>query len=532
MCNRFITTALPTALLVLLLGACASGDDQLETMNDHIQSIRLALCISTGQPGTRMSASTTQQESSNFQVQDWHLLPFSETAPVGSSSTSLSGNVAEQLERYEATSNFYDDKSVKIPDDTRSFLCYCRAGRATGDDDFTKGAINITGLNDVAATATTSDITFSPKVIYEGTTTKEIAQNIADYLTNIAQYIPTEKEDFFLEFVNNGHPIAASSTNVQKLATWAQTDGGVTTLPEISNEESIKGYPANINLPDGAAVVKWNFTEKKFEPQIQTTTEANINSLDRFVYPAELWYYANSPIRTSEELLTESFAYSTWENVLNAFGPVDSDEKVMRGGIHSVAVVNPLQYAVGRLQIKLSSTLEDADKYPLTAVFVSGQYSQAYDFTPNGSIDEKIIYDKYTVDEGYTMKGKYDNGTDIPPTNTLVFQTQDGKSVRFALEFENNSGQDFEGANGTVFNGTKFYLVGTIDLDAVDSDADTPDDVKHRVFTKDYITQGTVKISSLKEARTYLPDLLDPRLEIGIKLQTNWIQSSTTNVPL
>jgi hypothetical protein len=57
-------------------------------------------------------------------------------------------------------------------------------------------------------------------------------------------------------------------------------------------------------------------------------------------------------------------------------------------------------------------------------------------------------------------------------------------------------------------------------------------DYTRRVFTKDHITTGTVTISSLQNAYPYLPDLLDPRLEIGIKLVTDWIQSTTTNVPL
>ena len=55
---------------------------------------------------------------------------------------------------------------------------------------------------------------------------------------------------------------------------------------------------------------------------------------------------------------------------------------------------------------------------------------------------------------------------------------------------------------------------------------------KNRVFTKDYITQGIVKIESLKQAYTYLPDLMDPRLEVMLKLEPDWIQSTTTNVPL
>ena len=99
--------------------------------------------------------------------------------------------------------------------------------------------------------------------------------------------------------------------------------------------------------------------------------------------------------------------------------------------------------------------------------------------------------------------------------------------MRFALEFVNDSNNDFRGADGIIFRGTKFYLVGTIDVTGGQSE-----DYKNRAFTKNYITQGTVKISSLKQAYPYLPDLLDPRLEIAVKLVPEWIQSTTTNVPL
>ena len=117
--------------------------------------------------------------------------------------------------------------------------------------------------------------------------------------------------------------------------------------------------------------------------------------------------------------------------------------------------------------------------------------------------------------------------TDEQYTSTLVLQSKDGAPVRFAMEFTNNSGVDFQGINGTVFNGTNFYLVGQIKVPI-----DQTEDYQKRVFTKNHITKGVIKISSLKEAYTYLPDLLDPRLEVGIQLVPNWIQVTTTNVPL
>ena len=197
---------------------------------------------------------------------------------------------------------------------------------------------------------------------------------------------------------------------------------------------------------------------------------------------------------------------------------------------------------MGCLQIGLvaNSTLSDAGEtptiftlssgtFPLKAVFVSGQYRQKFDFTPNTNDDEKIIYDPIIT--GISMGGSQSStpSVTVPSkwVNTLVLQTQDHTNVRFALEFENNSENDFQGADGRIFQGTKFYLVGTIEIPTGQSD-----DWKKRAFTKNYITQGIVRINSLQLAYPYLPDLLDPRLEIAVKLVPNWIQSTTTNVPL
>ena len=83
-----------------------------------------------------------------------------------------------------------------------------------------------------------------------------------------------------------------------------------------------------------------------------------------------------------------------------------------------------------------------------------------------------------------------------------------------------------------LFKGYIFKYVINKSCDINDPNLDQDKDFKKRVFTKNHITQGTVTISSLKDAYTYLPDLLDPRLEVGIQLVPNWIQVTTTNVPL
>lgn len=265
------------------------------------------------------------------------------------------------------------------------------------------------------------------------------------------------------------------------------------------------------------------------------TDEVNKNRKDRFVYPPELYYFANSTIKTSYSH-QKSYYNLDWSDVLSRY---ENDDATYVGDESSVAIKDPLHYAVGCLQIGLvaNATLRDAEgkaftlssgTFPLTGVFVTGQYEQNYDFTPKYDDETKefIIYDKDIT--GVSM-GSSLAATPTVFSNTLVLQTNDGDGIRFALEFQNNSGQTFMGSNGTVAVNGKFYLVGTIQVTTGHAGAEA---YKNRVFTKDYITQGIVKIESLKQAYTYLPDLMDPRLEVTLKLEPDWIQSTTTNVPL
>ena len=535
---------LMSVLLVQALSSCSLIDEPTNEENADVTA-SLAFRVSTNRVTTRMSESVTQQTGFRG-IQDLWLFPFdNEDHSKGGSSSD-----ATNMKSVNSSLHFYlDDRSAKIPEGTTHFLCYCRA--VPEDGDFVNGKINVNNVSATFTSVTTSNITFSPEQICPSTNVTDEAKYIAEYLTEIAKAIPEEKKDFFRKFVNEGRPVACSSTNVGKLAAWASlAENGGVNLSSLSNtyddDDDDYHYPSSIKLPEGAAVVRWMKPEGesgyRFVPQVQTTPEDNINSLDRFIYPPELYYYAYSPIKTSEESQKDNYQTKTsWEELLDEY---DDGYGVMNSSVHSVAIVDPLNYAVGCLQIGLvtSKTLDDAaatpktitlgaTTFPLTAVFVSGQYPQGYDFTPKDATDERIIYDN--VITGFSMgaaPSEVPSSGELPNyTNTLVLQSKDGATVRFALEFTNDSGEDFEGANGIVFAGTKFYMVGTIE---VTTGHTGDEDYMNRVFTKDRVTRGIVNISSLKQAYTYLPDLLDPRLEIGIKLVPEWIQATTTNVAL
>jgi hypothetical protein len=162
----------------------------------------------------------------------------------------------------------------------------------------------------------------------------------------------------------------------------------------------------------------------------------------------------------------------------------------------------------------------DADMahLPLTGVIIGGQHTVGFNMKPQGEqtdVDGRFIYDTNIIDGN--------------KTSTLVLQSYDNEKVPVILEFENNTEHAFTGKDGTVYPGARFYLIALIDP------ADKKEvgkDYTNRVFTQDYITTMSMRVTSLAKAYTCMPDLLAPRLEVGVQVVTKWIQATTTNVEL
>jgi hypothetical protein len=107
-------------------------------------------------------------------------------------------------------------------------------------------------------------------------------------------------------------------------------------------------------------------------------------------------------------------------------------------------------------------------------------------------------------------------------------QTHDYEDVTIILELENNSGQDFKGENGIVYNRTRFYLAGKVELSAVEESEQ--DDVKSRVFTQDHTTEISMKVSSLAKAYNVMPNIQSGRLEVGIEINLKWAQATPQTI--
>ena len=349
----------------------------------------------------------------------------------------------------------------------------------------------------------------------------------------------------------------AIRTNIKAGADVVVDEGGVVT--SLTLKDNLTDYPANVGLPDGAAALQWNGTA--FAVHTQTTVESAITSIDRFAWPAELCYYGNSTILTSGEKVEGSVYLDakTWNDVLDHY----TNGSMITSTTKSAAMISPVQYGVARLSVRLKKIVVtpfmdanydivsfDDTYYPLTAVIVSGQYPVGFDFCPETVqpwptdetaskamtnqmffiCDTQVKTKKTATSDGDTSDYYYlSNTADEGCTNTLVWQTYEGKNIKIVLEFENRSGKKFMGYDGIVYPGTKFYLVG--EVNPTTADDGITDENKKRVFTQDYTTTFDVQVESFMKAYNVMPDLLAPRMEIGIKVE-NWETIRPTTVEL
>ena len=352
--------------------------------------------------------------------------------------------------------------------------------------------------------------------------------------------------------------------NIEKTSYSKTIEGNLREMTLTFEDHKLKSfnfvYPAYIGLPDGAAALRWvklSDTEYGFAPRTETTTMDNINNIRRFCYPAELFYYVNSRIDTSNSSVGEDVykSYTDWNAVRSLYeyqpGTVTVNTK-------SVAIHDPLQYAVGRLKMTMKAEtttgkLKDSkgndvtltsNAFPLTGVIVCNQHPVDFNFKPileNGvasHVDDAFIYDSQVKKDEVTYCYLTTAEESIP--STLVLQTYDtgegndrkgSEVVTFVMEFLNNSGQTFYGKSCVIYPGTKFYLIGKANpLEATSSSA-APEAVG-RVFTQDHVTTVNTKVESLANAYNVLPDLLGGRLELGVELVSSWVQAETTNVIL
>ena len=325
----------------MLFSACADYDDlEFVPVSDAVKHTQLALSASGSNTATRMSAAVTQADEqadgSHFRgISDLFLLPFHTSniereyirqnfVPSGSQVVAGNNTIPSTSIYNGANSKYYFD--VAIPVGTNAFLVY---GRATGNNSSlaerqTNGVLAHEGLTSTVGT-TPAGITFSPVPMVDNNTSWTKRDAIITYLNSIFNLNWADATGYpvlynfydmvtamqagssasviaFVQEIYDALKNSSSANGVSTVISAIENSNYVTVSDgKLSFKEDYQGYPTtDLGLPDGAAVILWNETSHSFEA---VTSKNNFNGLNadvtNFVFPAELYYRANSRIHTT-----------------------------------------------------------------------------------------------------------------------------------------------------------------------------------------------------------------------------------------
>ena len=460
------------------------------------------------------------------------LIPFTQQPGEGLTGNDVIGLGAilnDELAEGTNAKVYYD---VEIGQGVNHFLFY---GEAKGSGDAkTNGAL------DANVTNVVNDITFKLKPISESAASDGQIATLTNALTSVAtangggvewKNSTSDLKNFYNSLIR----LKAGSANSIKLALQdlkagieTATATGETDL-KSAIQAAIDGalasiqscdYPRNCSLPDGAVQVAWNSGENKFEAVNATNVGSlSYTSLNKFVYPSSLYYTVNTNIKTSNTPLASQYTGS-WDYCINTL--YQNGGNAVDKYTSSVALVKPIQYAVARLDVSArfnAETVKDnlqedvtvsaGEGITLDGILVGGQKNLKWDFATAVDGTEYTIYDASITS---TKLGSTNTGTII--AQSLALQSGTGTTVNFALELTNKTGAAFTGVDGIVPNGGRFYLVGKLVPEAGTAD--------NLVFKQDYTTTAKVNITSLAHAYNCIPDLKNPKLELGLSVDLNW----------
>ena len=500
-------------LLSMMIISCSTSDDMAEQGKEMTpaEAKQVDLLISVGSKVSKSrQAPALTHRAPTFSAMDllvaipYHTNGANVTAsdaplinPVGANDDNKTKEHESLTEKY----NTYYVNTCHLMTGTDRMLVY---GKATKPSTTTPAV-----YGELSALPTTrkntADIQFSLSSIHGSTTPHEDAGALATYMTNIANTTgwsttddPTLKS-YYLDFIRMGSEgaglMSGAAANIRAFvaalkALLTGSDALSMAIKASIDATDISGndYPRSIGLPDGAAAIRW--TGEDFKVITTTTPLDNINGINRYTYPAELMFFADSPICTSTAEVPKITYQNTtmlWSAFLEAYytGP-----SAVRPDTKAVAVQNPIQYGVAKLDLTLTGmsailkdaknvTVDDANmtNLPLTGVIIGGQHTVGFNMKPQGEqtdVDGRFIYEKTIIDGN--------------KTSTLVLQSYDNEKVPILLEFQNDTGHAFTGKDGTVYPGTRFYLIGLIDPAGQGTGA-----YANRVFTQDYTTTMSMR---------------------------------------
>lgn len=352
------------------------------------------------------------------------------------------------------------------------------------------------------------------------------------------------------------------------------------------------GFPLNLHLPMGAAIMKFmevgpegqKYRVVLYETNIPTYgmgTGATPFAIENYLYPAELVYYTNSSIRTSDKAVERNNYPKTptlWSDSGNWGATMWNGNKVT-STTRSVAVSKPINYGTALLKSQFAYNTDEIEDnnsgvhtgetnnkikvdgsnkpFKVSGIIIGGvDKSVGWNFLPNGDGFKYFIYDNLGGEDPFEIPPYSKDATTLSysaPVYTCTWDNYDEKladnaqsKVYIGLELVNNTGQDIWGELNLIRNGGTFYLVaeldptndkalenlkkgGSVNLNRSDFyyppfDASGATKNAPRVFMQDYVTSAKFKFGkeSLKHAYVTMPDLRAGQVSLGLSVDLTW----------
>ena len=357
--------------------------------------------------------------------------------------------------------------------------------------------------------------------------------------------------------------------------TWPATaDAKPTVFSNISSTFHLVDFPYYFGVPRSAAHLQFDTAKKQFKyvKYYNTSAIGDVSdfTVESYCYPAELMYFGNSPVRVSNlERKTNNYpaTVADWDNDAKWSSDWVKSSHVT-SGTQGVAMQNDINYGSALLKTTVrygTTTLSDnnhaiqkakqpniadtdePDKqitvdgtsFKLTGIVIGGQVKKVgWNYIAReGTKFTSFVYDRAIASDVIPVTGT------STPNYTLLFDNYHAgeahqDKVYVALEFLNNTGEDFFGEHGMIRNQSHFYLIGELDpekngLNTVTwpthhplppYNADGTSIKTQRVFMQDFMTTADFVIgaNSLKHAYLTVPDLRYSSLTLGLSVDVKW----------
>ena len=292
---------------------------------------------------------------------------------------------------------------------------------------------------------------------------------------------------------------------------------------KVRDADDLNEFPANFNLPLGSVILElaieaeatpatgykytYNYAGKVDTYAMGGGTNAAFNPKN-YMYPAELCYFGNSPIRVTNETLAAGDypdGVANWEAPGSWTSKGWEADKHVTTSTRSVAMKDNINYGTALLETKVrygAQVLQDNnhklqwewsnhatdepnntidvterdDHFELTGVLVGGQNPEVgWNYIAKASTTGfgAMVYDKTNIQ--IPKAEATTGGNPSQPTYTLLWDNWDQslkgskqRDVYVAVEFKNNS-KNFFGENNLIRNGATFYIVGKLDPNKIPS---------------------------------------------------------------